>query len=396
MKTILTTIISLITLLELNAQGIISIDLTQAIFEEINAEKIFKEIEVIPLETHKDALLDARNRNYYLTDKYIIAVRFKGAYLFDRKTGAFIREVGSVGQGPNEYTGWIILKCGFDEKNNILFANNGAYYKKSWKGFNIETNKVEFVIKEPGDKNDNELFLASAPWRIKDNIYVSFCNNRTGKDKIKLVVYDNKENIIQKYPNYLIYDKKTRSYPADNGIFYHYNGSTYFKEWNYNDTVFRVTEKNITPHLIFKLGNKQPSYYHQEDADYNKGKYFINFVYESDAFVLFNFSHYSETTIINDFKSGNRESTHTGYYDKKSKRTYISSTPSLKKSGYTISNIPVSFYPISINKNKEIIAGISPEELIKHKEKINAPYKKLLQHVREDDNPIVIIAKLKD
>ena len=385
----------LITLCGLNAQNITHIDLTRAAFEGINAEKIFKEIEIIPLETHKDALLTART-SYYLTDKYIIAVRFlQGAYLFDRKTGAFIREVSSFGQGPNEYTGWIIPKYGFDEKNNVLFADNGSYYKKPWKGFNIETGKVELVDR-PLRKDDNEIISAYAPWLIKDNVYVSFCNNITGKDKIRLVVYDKKGNIIQKYPYYFTYDKKGRSHPNNNGIFYNYNGSTYFKEWNYCDTVFRVTEKNITPHIVFTLGDKQPSYYHQDNANYNKGKYFINFVYESNSFVLFNFFCYSETISINNFQSGNNESTYTGYYDKKNKRTYISSVPNLKGPGYTISNIPVNFYPSSINKNKEMIASISPEELIKYKGKINAPYKQLLQHVQEDDNPIVIIAKLKE
>ena len=53
--------------------------------------------------------------------------------------------------------------------------------------------------------------------------------------------------------------------------------ASYYLTDNYNDTVFRVDEKNMTPHIIFNLGNKQPSYYHQNDMEFNKGKYRIDF-----------------------------------------------------------------------------------------------------------------------
>jgi hypothetical protein len=75
---------------------------------------------------------------------------------------------------------------------------------------------------------------------------------------------------------------------------------------------------------------------------------------------------------------------------------YISSTPDLDKPGYVISGIPVRFDPIAINKNKEIIARVNPAELIKYKDKIDLKYKYLFQDIQEDDNPIIVIAKLKN
>ena len=395
MKILSFAIILFFMFLALNAQNITNIDLTQVKFEEVPADRIFEDIKFVPLETHKDGLLTMKS-TFYLTDKYIVAVTFlKGAYLFDRETGAFVREVSSFGQGPDQYQGFIYHRSGFDEKHNILFANDPPF-GKTWKGINIETNKVESIFKKSLPENDKS-FSATAPWLIKDNIYVSFCNNRTGKDKIRLIVFDSDGNIIKKYPNYLEYDKGgSMSMPADNGIFYYYNERTYFKEWNYNDTVFCVDEKSMLPHIVFKLGNKQPSYYHQNNSNYNKGKYLINFVHESNTFILFSFTYYTEIVNILGETSGENISLHTGYYDKKSKQTYISSTRDYKKSGYAVTGVPVSFSPISINKSNEMVALINPEELIMYKDRIDSKFKHIFRNIQEDDNPILIIAKLKN
>jgi len=382
MKALLLSIISFLVCFMLNAQDIMFIDITKAKYGEIPADRIFSEIKYVPLETHKDGLFYAGiNPSYYLTEKYIIATDVKcQAYLFDRETGAFIREISSRGQGPNEYIGGFVRVYGYDEKNKILFERGNSI---SWKCFNIETNKVEYTIKKPVPENNDVFYTDACPWLIKDSIYVSFVNNKTGKDKVKLIVYDREGSIIKKYPNYLEYKRTEFNFTTSNpGIFYYFNKQTYFKEWSFNDTVFRVNDKDITSHIIFKLGNKQPSYYNRQDPpNYNKGKYFITFVYESNSFVLFNFSHTSGM--------------HTGYYDKKNKQVYISTTNDLKKSGYLAVGLPVNFCPIFVNSNNEMIAHINPEELVKNKDKIDSKYKHLFQNLQEEDNPIVIIAKLK-
>ena len=407
-KKISSTIVLFAVFFSMNAQNMICIDLTQAKFGQISANSIFEEIKYVPLETHKGGLLDIKIASYYLTDKYIIAMNFcGGAYLFDRETGKFIREVSSFGPGPDEYKGPLYNHYGFDEKNKILFATDAGPYSRLWKCINIETNKVESTINKPLGENNNVgfdkeapwLLSVQAPWLLKDNFYISFCNNRSGKDKIRLVIFDKEGTVIKEYPNYLEYKDANRNrIPASNGIFYYYNENTYFKEMNYNDTVFRVDENRMSPHIIFNLGNKQPSYYHQQDVEFNKGKYLINLVSESNSFIIFNFSYFTETVRISglgitDVKNN---TLHSGYYDKKSKQTYISSTPDFKQSGYSAIGIPVSFHPVSINKNKEMITCIDPEELMKHRDRIDVKYRHLFQNIQADDNPIVIIAKLKE
>jgi hypothetical protein len=419
MKTISSVISLFVVFFTLNAQDLTCIDLTKAEFGNRNAEEIFNNFEIVPLETHeKRTNVD----EFYLTDKYIIGMNFLGpAYLFDRKTGVFIHEISSYGKGDDQYAGPLYNKYGLDEKNNILFAHNGVGpVGKSWKCINIETNKVESIFNKPLPENNNETFHTKAPWLIKDSIYVAFCNNTTGKEKTKLIVFDENGTLIKKYPNHLEYNKIKNRIPFNYGIFYYYNSQTYFKEPVFNDTVFSVNEKEMLPHIVFKSGDRQPSYYHQESAEHNKNKYFINFVYESDSIVMFNFSFHTEildaaysskefnkdvrifslgtrTLETVDSKELKKGTEHTGYYDKKSKQVFISSSPDLKKSGgYTISGIPVSFYPVSINKNNEMIAKIDPAELIKYKDTISSKYQYILKNIQEGDNPVIIIAKLKE
>ena len=406
-KVLLTITLSFVMLLTMHAQDITTIDLTKVKFGEIAASEIFEEIKFIPLETHPDGLLNITTTTYYLTDKYILAITFlriltgaSRAYLFDRETGAFIKQVSSFGQGPNEFTGWLYDRYGFDEKNGLLFASDGQYIGESCKGINIETNKVELIVKKPLHENVRQRIVSSVPWFLKDNMYLSFVNNITGKDKVKLIVYDKEGTVIKRYPNYLEYKKEEtdRSMPDFYGIFYYFNGNTYFKEFGYNDTIFCVDEKNLTPHIVFHLGIKQPSYYLQRDSRSRNEKYLIQFVYESNSFVLFNFTYPTET-IQNPFLGGTMTksaSRHTGYYDKKSKQVYISSTPDYKKSGYVAPGLPVNFFPISVNSNNEVISHINPEELIINKDRIDPKYSHLFENIQEDDNPVVIIAKLKN
>lgn len=77
---------------------LISIDLTQA-KDAVPMSKLFDKIEYVPLETNKNCLLKP-SAAYYVTKDYIIAMNiFYNTYLFDRKTGKYIREIGSEGGG---------------------------------------------------------------------------------------------------------------------------------------------------------------------------------------------------------------------------------------------------------------------------------------------------------
>ena len=154
MKMLIFTILHYVLIAAINAQSITYIDLTKAKFGDIPANRIFEEIEIVPLETHPDALLNVDHPNYYLTDKYIIAMTsirkvfsVGVAYLFDRKTGSFIRQVSAIGQGPDEYLFSPYNEYGFDENNSILYVTDNLMGELC-KGINIDTNKTALIVKK--------------------------------------------------------------------------------------------------------------------------------------------------------------------------------------------------------------------------------------------------------
>ena len=88
-----------------------TINLRQAFeqLEEISVEDIGSHINYVPLETTDESLIGDRAYIRILEDKLLIGSREQPVKMFDRKTGKFIRCVGKIGQGADEY----LLQDGF-------------------------------------------------------------------------------------------------------------------------------------------------------------------------------------------------------------------------------------------------------------------------------------------
>ena len=71
--------------------------------EEISVEDIGCHIDYGPLETTDESLIGDRAYIRILKDKLLVASREQPVKMFDRKTGTFIRSVGKIGQGADEY-----------------------------------------------------------------------------------------------------------------------------------------------------------------------------------------------------------------------------------------------------------------------------------------------------
>ena len=74
------------------------------------------ELQIVKLDDSEEALV--KNGVVVISDNYIL-VRGKPCKLFDKKTGKFITDIGSVGQGPNEYNA--IYDQQIDELNNRIY-----------------------------------------------------------------------------------------------------------------------------------------------------------------------------------------------------------------------------------------------------------------------------------
>ena len=351
--------------------------------KSIQTENLFSRIEYIFLETLPECLLKEDNMDVSITDKYIIANNKHlegggGAYLFDRKTGEFLYEIGKKGQGPGEYQ--VILSYPFNEKYELFYVN--SYFQRI--GIDINTNKeVERVFKTVSKDSLNQMMPGSLRFSI-DNIFkmdslhfIAYINNNTGNDTCLLVIFDKEENIIKTYPNhqkYKIYEENM--FPFDPGHFYSFNNQLFFKEYYYNDTVFRVCLDTIIPHIIFDLGKKKPDYSERQNRDkLNWDCYWINYVFETTKYIFFSFDYHGY---------------YEGYYNKDNGE-YVASL------GYVHENDHYpTIYISSINQHEEVIGITTATKMIEYvKKNKQAEYPEKFYSLKEDDNPIVVIATLK-
>jgi hypothetical protein len=366
---------------------ILTINLENATVEPISANEIFSSVEYVFLETLPECLLIDGRSTVYATDKYIVAhnMRLKhGAYLFDRQTGKFLYEIGKPGQGPDEYTQ--LRSRPFYDKEELFYVI-GNY---RWLGIDIHSNKVVERVFKPIHDNEfhsEENFLLphiDNIYKMDSSHYIAYTINDTGDFPYLLAIFDKDGGVVKTYPNHQKYKDYQHLWYGFEGHFYDYKNQVYFKEYWYNDTIFQVNVDTIIPHIAFDLGKRKPDYYEMENASKNLDCYWITFVQETDRYLFFNYK-YNQL----DFQDG--------FYDKKTKKTRVSSSKSEIFRGY----IPKEdYYPpfhiLNINKSGEAVGMITASDMslfMSEHEDVKFPEK--LRNLKEDDNPIVAIAKLK-
>ena len=338
----------------LTAQEVIQINVP-SVGTAAKGQNLFS-IEYVPLETTPDCLIDYWPLFYVTNDYIVVSCVSKKAFLFDRKSGRFIHEIGRKGEGPGEYYGfWSV--SGFCEKEQLLYVCEFV----RWKGYDIKTGKLKQVLKMPGKK-----YTIQNPYLYKPGVYLGYTNNTTGKTPYKMVAFD-KNGIVSKiYPNYdeVELDTKKDGTPINAGLFYEYGGDTYFHAPG-TDSLFRVTETELVPYACFK---------HPKEMS-------IEVLGETKKFVV--------------FKAIVKMQSHIAFYDKMKNTCYMDPGWDSLIEQYLYSKST----RFRLNKNRELTTTLNPEDILqyieKHPESRQELDKRLLD-LQEDDNPVVMILKLKD
>ena len=369
-----------------------TISINDVTIRQLLSNDIFIQVEYIPLETLPECLLVENEMEVYVTDKYIIANNSwfrSGAYLFDRKTGKFLNEIGRKGQGPDEYN--YIFPYPFNENYELFYAISFSQRI----GIDIHSNRVVEKVFNPILRNpqSDENYLATSLVNIfkMDSLnYIAYINNDSGEDPHLLAIFDKEGNIVKTYPNHQKYIKYRRSSSDFNpGLFYDYDNQLYFKEYSYNDTVFRVNLDTIIPHIIFDLGKMKPNYLERQNPDQNRNCYWIDYVHETTNYIFFK------------YKSGADSETfkyYDAYYNKKNGELVASESTSKELRGFVDGNdLYPPFYISSINQSEEVIGIITATNLLDYMKKNKlTDYPSIFNSLQFDDNPVIVIAKLKD
>lgn len=349
----------------------------------IGLNDFIESIEYIPLETTEECLI-GQGMVFDYNDNYII-VKYNesnSAYLFDRK-GNFIRTIGQEGNGPEDFLG--IQNVFIDSEFIIIASMEKALY------FNFQG---QFIKKTPFPINDrktdtyfNKQFLRMAESYIfrDTSFYVYNIYNQKGdlvKESIKSIPFP-----LEKNSQWRICYKGKDITPV-----YTYQNTPHVREY-LNDTIYTINSLNqFHPKYILNLGKYKVTPEIQADIEHYeeriRSKAIITDIIELQNKLFF---HYFHNWAI-----------HCCYYDKKNNEWYK----------FKDKNIPNDYdggidinFVRSKQKNQFVSTAIYADEFLsaieKRERKIAGSqaaahtFKKLSKRIEPEDNPIIMIVKLK-
>lgn len=355
----------------------------------------FSQIEYIPLKTNDSSIIGIAPHIVVAKNIIVVSSLNQPLKLFDRKTGAFIANVGSIGQGPQEYA-----KGGFNEVNFWVDADTQNIYVQGWKndflvydctGKYINhikvTNEEAYNLFSSYFLMDNNKIWGHTKLHTEKDIPSVFCLDTNGNCIKELVTWDfdifslSDENLsistnLGAYAGYGGHLTIIRG-GDDMANFVTVNSPSLWKfgeeirlKQAFNDTIYNVTENGIEPHEVIGLGKW---HWAEEDAFSTAGcndKISIDYILECNDYLYFHL----RTGLYNMKDS----KVFCGFYNKKSKQTSL-------MAGDIVKDMKNS-QELSIRGNTPdggLCGLIQPDKLSNEiLERLN---------INEEDNPVVVI-----
>lgn len=212
--------------------------------EQARPESFLKaatEIKRIPLET-SDSILIREITQLVAVDSLFFAQHDNRCSVFDQD-GKFLRNIGSQGEGPNEY-----------QRLNQFFIKDGNVYL-----YEAEPEIVRIYTPEGIFKRDfptGESYNAIYP--LSEDTYLGYMDNVSGNELMKIGFFT-EERLLDTIPYTQQFEHKGMYWSFANEGMVFKNGNEFcFKEF-FNDTIFRVEpDHRFTPLYIADLGAMKP------------------------------------------------------------------------------------------------------------------------------------------
>ena len=364
--------------------------------QKINLSTIASSIDYCILETNENFYIDGKR--IYSSGEYFVVMSTTSdkhrCYVFEQKTGSFVRQISQIGQGPNDYQ-FAIKVLNSDEGQICLSGNNKLLF------FNLDGT----LSHKLNDFNPNvwKNFVA-----FKD-LYVGYVVNRRGNSTIRIAFFDyNTGELIDSIPNYKFYQSKGSS-STNEFSFHKFNNNLYYKDI-YCDTLYQIKDFSLESRYIFDTGGKFVPYEEQiegrtdiqaamEDRQNDRYEKYIviNELLEDANYLYFTFDY--------------RNTLYPALFNKKNEKLNIMPPISLPLSytrfgreclpPYGFENDldgGLPFWPQQMISEKEMMCIYSVKELMElDTSKItNEKLKNALQNLNYDSSPVVAIVTLKD
>lgn len=357
---------------------------------DLKLSGLVESIEYIPLETKDNCLVSVGYfQRFDISENYILiwCGQTEVVYLFKRN-GKFVCQVGQRGQGPAEYIhagnlyideakGELIV---VDRRKTLFFTLQGKHIKSISTPIHDDYHLEYF---------DNQFVTGLASGMLKD---IDTCTYRIWDRNFKLV----KEGV--KY----VPVSPVGSWASGRIVFatfgvpmvsYRYKGRPHLRESALNDTLYMIDNKNnIVPKYIIDLGKHKVTPEMKADRDlWNKVLYDgsvvgIVSILETESYLL---PYYD----FNGFSYYNKQSKKLLYFDSKTgiPDDYAGGIDFWPKK--QINNLWCRFYNApELQEAYEKQKKITPKGDAKTIQKV----KSILKKLDSEDNPVLIIAKIKE
>jgi hypothetical protein len=377
-------------------------------YQKAYCSDFFSSMEIIPLETNKNSLIGEEPVILHygdlifvcsITSRYYIPL-IRELHVFDR-SGKFLYQIGKAGGGPGEY---------FSIFNVFLNPDKPAVYIEDSKDILEYGLDGRFIrsIRKPDDENLHNCTYAGNDLFVGQLFY-------NGKNKYKYCLFDQNGDIVKGFPSHFFYDKVGRgSYEL--GLYpIRMDHDLYLKDY-VNDTLYILADSELHPAYIFDPGKYSiPIERLSHNAPSGPSTHIaVTGIAGTPDYIFYRLTVPEMLPRPKSrpvFMAGKDRSTdaivYGIYHIKGNTNIFLDTDPSRQKGLINDMNGGLSFIPQSYVGNgvmadfwkAEDMKEILTEEYfaarnIKDRQ-AHQKLRELLKKLKEDDNPVVVIAKLK-
>ena len=369
----------------------------------VNLSDIAESIDYIPLETNDESLLAPPLTYLNFVNGKLYIRQFQTEIKIFNQDGSFIKTFNKQGRGPQEYEFLSDFYIDYST-NNLLVYSTGKLTEYNKEG--------DFVRRILYQKEEISIFGPNRYFKIEENL--NLITFRNYKSKYTSCVTDSLLNVLY-FINFSDKDLSTRLNSSKqinflNPYFYKFRDSVRIFNGYGENILSASNSKGVDTSFILNYGE-----YHYKNINLNVRNYnnlpFIrryNKVYESTIylFIQFHFGSlpHKPRIKLQAGKAGERGETleepiTASLFNKKTGQFQYVDQPEFNQFGFVddFEGGP-AIWPEYISEDDYMVTIIDAYKFIQHAQthKVSDKFKKIADGLKETDNPVVILVKLKN
>ncbi len=360
-----------------------------------------KNLRYVRLETKENCLISgAIKKIYYEKGKIIVMDGDPYLKVFDGYSGKYLYNIGSKGQGPGELP--YLYSTDINAEKDVVLLNWGEYSNQfNLNGKFLKSNTSPTLL-------DKKQSIAANRIAIDTNLYAAGIHYVGEKQSILTIIFNGEKQIIDTtecYENFIQCHIKVYSLFGQSGVFYRVPNNIIRYYRGLSDTIYAYNAKKQTflPAFCVNYGKHRASR-KTHPNERNKDKIEIRQLCENKRYLFFDFETIkaSPEPFEDEIYRGGQYLKFTnnsilGVFDKRTKSFdfLLQPIPAIKGLQNDIDN-GIPFNVKNVSSKGELITYYQSYKFLEYAEKLKNPkdsFKKILKQIKEDDNPIVVIAE---